>query len=304
MDSRKFTNHIVLNEWKRRFFDELKKRQIEFHMVLGNHDIATKNTVSINSPKLFFAEYDNIKIYEFPTEVKFGKLDVLMVPWICLENHMECELMLNESKALWTVGHFEIDGFEMHRGQTHCGGKKLEAFRRFEQVVSGHFHTRSENGNIKYVGTPYEMTWIDYGDPKGFHVFDTVKRELEFVQNEFTIFNKLFYNDKDQGSEYFKGFDVESLKDTYLKIVVVNKTDPYQFDRLLDKIYQIGVADLKIIEDMSDLESDAVDDDGIEMQDTISLIESYVDQVDTNLDNKKMKSFMKTLYTEALEVMV
>jgi hypothetical protein len=59
---------------------------------------------------------------------------------------------------------------------------------------------------------------------------------------------------------------------------------------------------LKIIEDMSDLESDAVDDDGIEMQDTISLIESYIDQVDTNLDNKKMKSFMKTLYTEALEV--
>lgn len=301
-DTRKFSNHVILNEWKKRFFDQLPA---QLHVLLGNHDIATKNTVEINSPELLLGEYiekDIVKIYKYPTEVKFGKLDVLVMPWICLENYMECETMLSESKSLWTFGHFEIDGFEMHKGQVHTGGLKLESFRRFEQVVSGHFHTRSENGNIKYVGTPYELTWIDYGDTKGFHVFDTVKREMEFIPNKFTIFNKLYYNDKDQGAEYFKGFDLEPLKDTYLKVVVVNKTDPYQFDRLLDKLYQVGVADLKIIENMSDLESDAVDDDEIEMEDTVSLIESYVDQVDTNLDNEKLKTFMKTLYTEALEV--
>jgi len=301
-DTRKFTNHVILNEWKRRFFDVLKEKEIEFHSLLGNHDLATRNSVSVNSPKLFLCEYDNIKLYEYPTEVKFGKLNVLMVPWICLENHMECDVMMNESSALWCFGHFEIDGFEMHKGQVHTGGLSMESLRRFEQVISGHFHTRSENKNIKYVGTPYEMTWIDYGDTKGFHVFDTAKRDLEFIPNKLTLFNKVYYNDKDQTQDYFRGFDLSGLKDTYVKLIVVSKTDPYQFDKFLDRLYQTNPADLKIVEDMSDLESDSVDDEDIEMEDTVSLIESYIESVDIDLEKEKMKTFMTTLYTEALEV--
>jgi hypothetical protein len=216
---------------------------------------------------------------------------------------MECELMLSESKALWCFGHFELDGFEMHRGQTHVGGMTAESLKRFEQVVSGHFHTRSESKNIKYVGTPYEMTWIDYDDPKGFHILDTAKRELEFIKNDLTLFNKLFYNDKDQSPDYFKSFAVDVLANTYVKVIVVSKTDPYQFDRFLDKLYQVGCADLKIVEDMTEFESDNVDDDDLEMEDTLSLIDSYIDSVDIELDKKKMKKLMNTLYVESLEIL-
>jgi len=302
-DTRKFTNHIILNEWKRRFFDVLKAKGITFHTILGNHDLATKNSVTVNSPKLFLCgEYDNIKLYETPTDVTFDGMTILMMPWLCLENHIECEESLSTSKSLWCVGHFELDGFEMHRGQVHVGGMDKVSLRRFEQVISGHFHTRSESNNIKYVGTPYEMTWIDYGDAKGFHVLDTSSRDLEFVPNKLTLFNKLTYNDKDMGKDYYKGFDLSNLEDTYIKIVVVSKTDPYQFDMFLDLVYKKNPADLKIIEDMTDIDSDAIDDDDIEMEDTISLIESYIDSSTMDLEKDKMKDLMKTLYTMALEV--
>lgn len=301
-DSRKFSNHVVLAEWKNRFFSVLEENKIQLHMVLGNHDLALKNTTSVNTPKLLLNEYKNIHIYERSEVVEFGSMKMLMVPWICLENYMETELLLEQTDALWCCGHFEIDGFEMHKGQMHIGGQKLEQFKRFEQVISGHFHTRSENKNIKYVGTPYEMTWIDFGDQKGVHILDTEKRDLEFISTNLTLFTKLYYNDKDKGQEYWKGFDVKHLVDSYVKVIVVNKTDPYQFDQLLEKLYQVGCADLKIVEDMSDLDSDNVDDDDIEMEDTISLIESYIEGLDLELDKDKMKTFMKSLYTESLEV--
>lgn len=301
-DSRKFSNHIIINEWKLRFFDHLKKEKIEFHTLLGNHDLATKNSTNINTPSLLLSEYDNIKIYNQPTEVKFGTLNILMVPWICLENFIECETMLEESNSLWSIGHFEIDGFEMHKGQIHSGGLFVSKFKRFEQVISGHFHTRSENKNIKYVGTPYEMTWIDFGDTKGFHILNTLDRELEFIPNEFTLFKKIYYDDKNESSEYFKSINIDNVKDSYIKLIVTSKTDPYQFDRFLDKLYQSNPADLKIIEDISDIDSNSVDDDDIEMEDTVSLIESYIDSIDTNLDNEKLKKIMITTYTEALEV--
>ena len=52
-----------------------------------------------------------------------------------------------------------------------------ETYERFEKVISGHFHKKSDDGHIYYCGTQYEMTWSDYNCPKGFHIFDTQTRE-------------------------------------------------------------------------------------------------------------------------------
>ena len=300
-DTRKFSNHVILEEWKRRFFDAMQKKKIEFKMFLGNHDIALKNTLSVNTPSLFLSQYDNVTIYDKITEENFDGLSMLIVPWICQQNYTEAVEALDKSKSLWCAGHFEFDGFDMHKGQTHTGG--IKAPTRFEQMISGHFHTRSTKGNVTYVGTPYEMTWIDYGDPKGFHVLDTDTRELKFVQNDFTLFNKVYYNDKDQKSDYFKSIKLDHIEETYVKVIVTNKTDPYQFDRFMDKIFQIPTADLKIVEDMSEFETDNIDDDDLELEDTPSLISSFIDAVDTELDKDKLKTAMKSLYVESLHTL-
>ena len=301
-DGRKFTSHTVLHEWHQRFFQMMRFHGFKMHMVLGNHDLALRNSLAVNTPSLFLAQYDNITIYEEPTVFKHKKFEMLMMPWICSENYESCMEAMAETKCSWVAGHFEIQNFEMHRGQVSTEGLDRKLFNKFDTVLSGHFHTRSKNNHICYVGTPYQMTWIDYGDPKGFHILNTRTLSLTFVENKRLLFEKIVYNDKDQKADYHKTFDLSNLNGKYVKVVVLNKSDLYEFDKLMDKLYSLPMLELKVIEDMSELSSDEVDDDELELTDTKSLIESFIDNADTELDKKRLKTYMKGLYVEALEV--
>lgn len=302
-DTRKFSNHIILNEWKRRFFDKLPATM---HIILGNHDIASKNTLEVNSPELLLQEYIKsgvVKVYNQPQEVTFCEVPFLFVPWICLDNHLECETFLSESTVPFVFGHFEIDGFEMHRGTVCNSGYSKDYFSKFKKVISGHFHTKSEKENIFYVGTPYELTWIDFNDPKGFHIFDSKKQIFTFHKNPLTLFNKVIYDDKNKDSSNFiQSLELDKVKDTFVKLIVVSKTNPYLFEKVVEKLYNIGIADLKIVEDISEFEADSVDDEDLEFEDTKSLIESYINSVETELDKERLINMMTTLYIEALEV--
>ena len=150
------------------------------------------------------------------------------------------------------------------------------------------------------MGTPYQIYWNDDKCPKGFHIFDTETRELERVLNPYKIYKKVYYDDTN-GKE-FNYSQIEDLKDKIVKLVVVNKKDLYEFDRFVDKVLTESMAhDVKIIEDFSDLKAENVKDEIIEnAQDTMTLLESYVDELDVNnLDKPRLKSMLKGLYVEA-----
>ena len=303
-DRRKYTNHVVLDAWKSRVFNVMKELGITFHVLIGNHDCPWSNTLNANSPSLLLREYDNIIIHQEPKEMMFGKTKVALIPWICKDNYTACMDTMAFTDAQVCFGHFDIQGFEMHRGQTSTEGFVPDAFKKFDMVISGHYHAKSSRGNITYLGTPYGMTWADAGDWRGFYTFDTNTRDLQFIRNPVDIFNKLTWDDKGKGVDYYKSFDLSGIENTYVKLVVANKQDPYQFDKFCDILYSMTLADLKIIEDLSDLEADAVDDDELELEDTMSLVDSYCDAVDTDVDKPKLKVLMKSLYVEALSAEV
>ena len=303
-DTRKFTNHVVLQEWHDRVFQIMRMYGFKMTILLGNHDTATKNSLKVNSPSLFLAQYDNITIIDEPTVFEKDGFDMLLVPWMCAENEKVCLEAINTSKTNWCMGHFEISSFDMHRGHTCTDGMSKDIFKRYERVICGHFHTQSDDGQIKYIGTPYPLTWTDYGESKGFWVLDTTTRDLKFVKNKNETFVKIVYNDSDVENTkgYHKTFDLTDVEGTYCKVVVTGKTDLYEFDRLLDKLYQINFAELKIVEDMSEFNADEIDDEEITIADTKELIETYIDLADTELDKDKLKTMMTTLFLEAQEV--
>ena len=138
-------------------------------------------------------------------------------------------------------------------------------------------------------------------DQKGFHIFDTNTRELERVVNPYTIFEKVYYDDT---TTDYSEFDVLTLKDKFVKIVVVNKKDLYQFDRFIDKVLsQSGAHEVKIVEDFSDLDASNVSDEIIEnAEDTMTLLERYIDELDVDLDKRRLTSMMKSLYVEASDL--
>ena len=145
------------------------------------------------------------------------------------------------------------------------------------------------------------MTWSDDGCPKGFHIFDTETRELERIVNPYTIFEKVYYDDT---TTNYNDFDILTLEEKFVKIVVVNKKDLYQFDRFIDRVLSdSGAHEVKIVEDFSDLDASNVDDAIIEnAEDTMTLLERYIDELDVDLNKRRLTNMMKSLYVEASDL--
>ena len=295
-DRRKFINFNTLAECKRYFFDELVNNNIQLVTLLGNHDIFWKESLSVNATGLILGEYDdNIMLIDKPYVYPLSGTKIDLIPWICKENENDVFEFIDRSKSDICVGHFEIAGFPMYRGMHAEEGLSHDMFAKYERVWSGHYHTRSKAENIEYVGTPYEMTWQDAGDPKGFSVFDTETREFTFVQNPFTIHEKLTY-DEDADMLWPKQCN---LKDKYVKVVVVNKKDLYKFDRYINELYEQEPYEVKIIEDLSEFNEGTIDAE-INLEDTISILGNYIDSVQTEGDKEAIKTFVKGLYIEAI----
>jgi len=268
-------------------------------MIPGNHDTYFKNTNEVNSPELLLKDYDNITIYPEVTKLSFDGRDILFTPWICSDNYKQTMEAIDETDAKVCFGHYELSGFQMYKGHANDHGMDPKIFDKFDLVCSGHFHHRSSNGNITYLGNPYEITWSDYDDPRGFHIYDTKESTLEFIQNPFNIFHKFYYNDAEESSEAMLGVDFDRVKGGSVKVVVVNKSDFSSFDAFIDKLESCDLIEMKIIEDFSEFEDDAIDADNLNLEDTITLLDDYIDNIHTDLDRKKLKDVVKGLYVEA-----
>lgn len=294
-DRRKYINFNTLALSKDYFFNPIASRGLHFYTLLGNHDIFWKESLEVNSTGLVLGEY-NINLIDEPTKIEIENTSIDMIPWICKENQKEVFEYIDQSKSDLCFGHFEIAGFPMYKGMVGHHGLSHEMFSKYERVLSGHYHTRSKQENIEYIGTPYEMTWQDYNDPRGFSVFDTETRELEFIRNPYTIHEKITYDDKNHDPIDLSTIDI---KDKYVKLAVVNKTDLYKFDQFVNEMYTKDAYEIKIIEDFSEFNDGEISTD-INIEDTMSILSNYVDSVETDENKEEIKSVLKELYLEAI----
>jgi DNA repair exonuclease SbcCD nuclease subunit len=303
VDRRKYINYLTAKRLREDFLDPMMTKGLDLHIIAGNHDTFYKNTNDVNAlDELLSYKYHNIQIYTRPAEINVGGLDMLLLPWICDENRDASLEAIRNSKSSVVMGHLELNGYEMYRGHVSDHGDDAKIFDKFDIVCSGHYHTRSSSSNIVYLGTAVQYNWSDYNDPKGFHIFDTETRELTFIENPYTIFHKLFYDDLGKNMEEVLIIDADVYKNCYVKMVVKNKTNPYWFDILIDKIEKVGVADLQIVEDHFNL--DLADDSDIvnEAEDTISIIRNYIGSMNMSSDRKRVENIIQSLYIEAHEI--
>ena len=301
-DRRKYINFNSLYLCRKYFFDKLRDNNIKMYTLLGNHDISYKNTLKVNSSELLLKEYKNVTVYNDYAQVEFDGMKVDVIPWICKENEKQIFESMKTSSSDICFGHFDIDGFEMYRGNKCLGGLNRNIFNKYDMVLTGHFHHRSNDGQIYYVGTPCEMMWSDYNDTKGFHILDTETREMEFVANPYQMFHRIRYDDSQTNFDHWKKFNYNKTKDSYVKVVVLNKQNPFLFDTVIDNFYKDEVADMSIVEDFSDMNF-GVDKDIInQAEDTITILSKYIDDNSNGLveDPNKLKNLMKELYVDAM----
>lgn len=301
-DRRKFISYTSLKSAKEMFFDPLFIRGTKLHCIVGNHDITYKNTLEVNSINLLLDGYTNVVEHRDPIELEFDGLKILFVPWICKDNHDVSWRMIQNSTSQVVMGHLELNGFQMYKGMPNYEGYDAEEFKKFDHVMSGHFHHRSHSSNVTYLGTAYQMTWSDYEDQKGFHVYDTDTRELEFIPNPDCLFYKWFYDDIDLSYDDVDGLPFDNLKDKYVKVVIKNKQNPVLFDLYINSIEQRDPINLQVVEDH--LHLDLEDDTDIvdEAEDTLTILDNYVDGLEVTADKYELKKLMHELYNEALNI--
>ena len=292
-DSRKSIDYQSLEWAKRVVFDRLKKYNV--HMIVGNHDCYYKNTNNVNSPELLLQTYSNIKTYSTVTEVTIDKLKILFIPWINAENYQDTVESIKVSNSICAMGHLELNGFRAHRGHIMEEGMACDVFEKFDKVFSGHYHTRSDNGRIFYLGNPYEMFWNDVNDPRGFTIFDTDTLDFEQIDNPYKLFYNIYYEDTP-----YQMFDTSEYVGKIVKVIVRKKTEPKKFERFIDKLYSCGIQDLKIVENFTVQENEEFEVE--ESENTISILNRYIDEAEFDCDSTIIKGILQKVYSQACEV--
>lgn len=299
LDHRKYVNFKALQRTRKAFLEPLAENGMNMVIIPGNHDVYFKNTNELCGLREVLGYFiENVEIIMKPKVKRFDGLDIAFLPWIAPDNYAESMKFVGAAPASIMISHLELAGFEMMKGQPASEhGMDAALFKRYEMVLSGHYHTKSTRDNIHYLGTQFEQTWADCEDAKYFHVLDTDTRILTKVKNPFTLFERLVYNDEQHDPD---GIDISGLKGKYVKVIVAKKTNPNKFDRLLQRIQDVGpVEQPRIVESFDEFTSDRVEDQQINLEDTGKLLHSYIDATETSLDKDRLKSMMRELYVEA-----
>lgn len=301
VDRRKYINFVTLRRMKNMFFEPAKAAGIDIDAIVGNHDVPFKNTNEVNSLNELFDTY-GVRYYSSPETVVIDEHPILIMPWINNSNYAECIEAMKNTDAQVMFAHLEVAGCQMDKGTINQHGMQLTQFRSFDKVYTGHFHHRSVNGNVMYLGAPYEMTWIDYQDEKGFHIYDTETREVEFIKNPFSIFYKLYYNDQDKTLEELTDKDFSQYENSYVKVIRQTNNNPYWFDQYMDKLAEVNPTHIQVVEDHLNLDLDNDEDLVDEAEDTMTIISKYIDNLGEEVPKNELDKLIRSLYNEALSM--
>lgn len=246
-DSRVANSNIAVSESISRFFSKIVN--IDFHTIVGNHDIFYLNSNVPNAQQTYLEDFRNVHVYSSPQTVNIGEIDVDMIPWLNRENEQEILEFISNSNSRVCVCHPEISGFKMNKDSFCQHGLDRNIFSKYSVVIAGHFHEKSQAGNITYVGTPNQHNWGDVDSIRGFHVLDTETLELEFIPNPHNLFVRF---------EYVDGMSPKELNVTgkYVKIILPVSYDENKYRLFLSELYEQTPLDILGIETIVDKESD------------------------------------------------
>lgn len=295
-DNRKSIDFWSLEWAKKNYYDKLQNLGITVYTVIGNHTTYYKNTNSLNSIETLLSEYENVIPISEPEDIVIGNLGCLMIPWINSDNYETSMNKINSSPSIVAMGHLELNGFSAYRGHIHESGMDPSVFSKFAKVFSGHYHTRSDDGKIYYLGNPYEIYWNDYKDVRGFHLFDTKTLETTSINNPYNIFTKIEYNDTPIDKINF-----EYYSNKIVKLIVTKKSNQQDFDLFLDNLYKSGVHELKIIENF-DFNVESTFEETEKSEDTVTILENYIESMESNFNKSKIKNIIHDVYKTACEV--
>jgi hypothetical protein len=221
------------------FFKVLK----EFNIIItvGNHDCFYNNRSDVHSIGTL-SRWDNITVIDKPTTVTMFNKVLTFCPWGTRLDQIPTSDII--------FGHFEIQSFKMTYSMIcETGFNPKDLLEKSSLILSGHFHItenrKYKEGNILYLGCPYELNWGDYTSTKGIYLLDIPDKTVEFVENNISPRHKkinlselLLSGLTDNIKNDFKGNIVKLSIDKPIEIGVIEK--------LVEKLNLLKPFDLKL----------------------------------------------------------
>lgn len=209
-------------------------------VITGNHDIYYKDTLKINSLRIIEPYVSIVDALECPIDIDDK---ILMTPWICTPQQWD-ELVEEYQEVSHHVkylfGHFEFNGFTVSEGHVMDHGHSAKELNQYTKVFSGHFHSKQEQGNVLYVGTPIATTFAEANEPHGIHILDTDTGEIEFVEYTKVKVVSIPYTELETISDY-------DPQNTRIRVEFPDDlSDETIIDEVQDMLHELKFEEIKI----------------------------------------------------------
>jgi len=162
----------------------------KIYLLIGNHDSYYTNTIEVNALK-FLDKLNNVTLIDKNHIVEVKEKKVFLVPWIVNDKAFLQEVENLKERVDVCMGHFAINGFHLNKYKVEESGLSYEHFAKFPIVFSGHLHTRGVKKfgscEIVYIGSPYQLTRADCGEPRGYCILDMETLAYKFVDNTVSL---------------------------------------------------------------------------------------------------------------------
>jgi len=307
-DNRKVIDWRIFNLVLEKFFDVLKELDVNVYMILGNHDIYFKDSLDVNSVSFLEKLYPNVTLFSKETYISFNDKKLLFVPWLTEETKFSHS---NVKNADMVLGHFEIRDFEILVGHKAKEGLDPEVFNDIP-VLSGHYHIKSKDKKIQYLGVCEQMSWNDFNTIKGCHILNE-DLSLDFIENCISKkFIKMNINSsdvepitifgvKDRSMKYenFSKFHEEyDITNFNIKVIVQDRSDIIKFNNLIVELDSFSVKYIIIDETPEMLEKINISENEIS-DDNIDLVSIFK----TQLSEEELPMFLEIFNEASQEIL-
>lgn len=273
------------------WFKPAMNRGTKIYMSLGNHDVFYKSTNKLNSLDLLCWN-QNIKVISEPKTIEVGGRLFCFLPWINQENRDACIRELENTRASAVMAHLELRLENLHvQNQV-----EPDRFQRFSNVFSGHYHTpilKDITGcKLQYLGSPYEMTWNDFGiKNRGFYIYDTETGLYELVKNEKRIhhYHRL-------------GEEVSWIEPWHsIRCIVPNGISDIDYEVATTALKKMQMMRVQMVQEEKedDKEEEAIID--TKDNDVLKVLLKYADNNMGNFNPQKMHNIIHTIWNEVIK---
>lgn len=277
---------------------QMNMQSVHWKVLTGNHDIYYHNRLDINSLEVL-REFTNVEIITNVTEEVIDGYKIITFPWLVKDTEPDIKFreVISSNKIYdLCLGHFEINGFEVMHGTVHEGGVESSIFKNFKRVFTGHFHLRRTQGHISYLGCPYPITWGDYGDIKGIHIFDLETRETTFIPNtDSPQYVRINIEDLLQ-----KNVDkIKLIKNNNVKLVIDKKYSEQLIVKAIAKMESLNPRRLDVENNFIEELDSKIDVDLNKLNDPLAFLLEYIKNLESTeeiKDKADFITFVKTMY--------